>query len=389
MIKTYLYKTFNHFSLLRFILNQIVLPIIHHRLYKWIVFLAERSLLFKFFITFLLHFIWWSHFKRIKEEGEQLLRNYHSPSIPYNKKWVIWDMLFCNVAYGALPEDYLIFEFHLQSALGRRSFITNRLRNDYCRNKKINDITPTPELFTDKFITYQRYKSFYKREIIRLYSTLDIKLFSDFISESPNFICKPINSSKGKGVKVFNTKTNSNETVFALLEEVLSNGPCLIEELIVQAEGLKILHPSSVNTVRCPTLLTQDGVVIFHPVLRMGRGGNVIDNAGAGGILANINPETGLVYTTGADELGYRYISHPDTGINIVGFQVPKWDELCSFVKEISLITPNIKYTGWDLALTDNGWVIVEGNHWGQFLILQTADKTGIRNDFEKLLELI
>jgi hypothetical protein len=41
---------------------------------------------------------------------------------------------------------------------------------------------------------------------------------------------------------------------------------------------------------------------------------------------------------------------------------------------------PHHRYIGWDFALTDDGWVLIEGN-WGQFLS-QYVDKIGLKSKF-------
>ena len=42
-------------------------------------------------------------------------------------------------------------------------------------------------------------------------------------------------------------------------------------------------------------------------------------------------------------------------------------------------------YVAWDFALTDDGWVVIEGN-WGQLLGQQTASQVGVRREFHELI---
>lgn len=161
----------------------------------------------------------------------------------------------------------------------------------------------------------------------------------------------------------------------------------ICEELIIQNEIMAALHPSSINTVRIPTVICKDGVYIFHPVLRIGINDSIVDNGGSGGILANIDTDTGVVYTAGFDESGNRYLVHPNSGIAIVGFQIPKWSEAKQLATELAYTTDN-RYIGWDLALTDNGWVMVEGNDCGEF-IMQIADKVGRKKELDRLVDNI
>lgn len=143
------------------------------------------------------------------------------------------------------------------------------------------------------------------------------------------------------------------------------------------------LHPKSLNTVRIPTIRYDDRVEIIHPFLRMGRGDAVVDNAGAGGIMGNVDVTTGVVYAA-SDELGRAYTQHPDTGVELIGFVIPQWKEAVEQVKEMAMVLPSVRYVGWDMALTKSGWVMIEGNDKGQF-IFQVADRKGFRDEFEKI----
>jgi hypothetical protein len=68
------------------------------------------------------------------------------------------------------------------------------------------------------------------------------------------------------------------------------------------------------------------------------------------------------------------------------GYQIPKWNEAINTAKALANILPNHKYIGWDLALTDNGWIMIEGN-WGTFDYVQMATQKGYRAEFTRLME--
>ncbi len=85
-----------------------------------------------------------------------------------------------------------------------------------------------------------------------------------------------------------------------------------------------------------------------------------------GGFLCPIDQETGIV--KGArDDFTKSHDVHPDTGVRIKRFEVPLWDEAVKLSKELAMVTPSNRWTGWDLALTKDGWVMVEGNHRANF----------------------
>lgn len=161
-------------------------------------------------------------------------------------------------------------------------------------------------------------------------------------------------------------------------------GGYILEELIENDNIMASLHPQSLNTVRIPTVRYDDRVEVMHPFLRMGCGDAFVDNAGSGGIMGNVDIETGTVYAA-ADELGRGYTHHPDSGIELTGFTIPRWQEALELVKRMARVLPSVRYVGWDMALTKNtGWVMIEGNDKGQF-VFQVADRKGFRKEFEKI----
>ena len=121
-------------------------------------------------------------------------------------------------------------------------------------------------------------------------------------------------------------------------------------------------------------------------MIRIGRGDAVVDNGFAGGIVANIDIETGIVCSAGCNEKGERFLVHPDTKIPIIGFQIPEWKSVVDLVNKLAKVVSGNRYTGWDLAFTSNGYIMVEGNARGQFVILQMPNREGLK---KKLFELI
>lgn len=126
-------------------------------------------------------------------------------------------------------------------------------------------------------------------------------------------------------------------------------------------------HPSSLNTIRVATVKFDDGVEVIEAFFRTGRGGNIVDNAGAGGVFGTIDIETGIIDAVG-DEYGNLYEVHPDSGLPIKGFAIPRWEEAKAMAIELADIVKGNRYSGWDLALTENGWIMIEGNARGQFV---------------------
>lgn len=299
------------------------------------------------------------------------------------------DMFFCLLKYGALYNEYFLYQFESKDKKYRNDFITENKR--YIYYNKLN-IQKNKILFDDKWKTYRRFGQYYKREVIRVRNQNDLETFCKFVSRYPVCIFKPLSAALGEGVSVMHIKEINN--IKRLFRELLKKAPFIMEEIIVQNNHMSEFHPQSVNTVRVTTILTGNEttgyeVHLFCPYFRMGQSGSVVDNAGAGGIFAGIDPQTGIVITIGVDEMNNKYTHHPDTGVTIEGFQIPRWEEAVNLAEKLAFMIPANRYIGWDFALTDHGWVLVEGNASAQFNLHQICDLKGRRSELDDLCKLI
>ena len=299
------------------------------------------------------------------------------------KKACINDMVHTYARYGFDFAEYLCFEFENKTKQERLAFVADWEHLGYAcvLNCPEND-----SIFDNKRKTYEKFKKFYRRELVLFESESQIPEFERFTTAHPKFVVKPVDMSCGNGVQIVRTEqyTSKSEWFAKLLEQY---GRFIAEELIVQAEPIAKLHPPSVNTMRIPTVRTNDSVLIVNPVLRVGQGGNCVDNGGAGGIICSVDIQTGRVFAA-ADEHGHKYTTHPHTNEPLVGFQIPKWNEVQALVRELAQVVPNNRYTGWDLALAEDGWLLVEANRRGQF-IWQYSSQKGFRKEINGILKQV
>lgn len=151
------------------------------------------------------------------------------------------------------------------------------------------------------------------------------------------------------------------------LSEILSDIPVIFESEIKQTAQLSAFNESSVNTVRFMTMLYPDGKArLLDTFIKIGRTGKCVDNAGGGGnVDACIDKETGVFkYVIQFD--GYENVKdiekHPDSGAQIAGVKINNWEEIVKEVLHFQECFPFIKAAGWDIALTDDGPVVIEIN---------------------------
>lgn len=299
---------------------------------------------------------------------------------PCERNDYLVDMIYSLHRFGCMYDEYFLMDFEHLNARGRDEFITDKNRWDYYA--ALNG-TEYDLLFRDKAETYKVFKRFYKRDFLLLKTTDDLEAFCAFREKHPSFIVKPCLGSGGRGCFIQQQAAEENSTLFVRL---LTIAPVVLEELIQPDPRFSAFHPGSVNTVRIPTVRYADGSVrVFHPFIRVGVGDSVVDNAASGGIFAPIEPETGIIFQNGITESGTYYFRHPNSGIVFPGFQIPEWDDAVKLVKMLADQVPACRYVGWDCALTTTGWVMVEGNLYGQ-LVDQYATKRGIRRELDEIV---
>lgn len=300
------------------------------------------------------------------------------------KRKQIEDMVRMERKYGFTPSEYLNYRFKDKTEKARLDFVADWVHLGYAcaLNDPKNNL-----LFDNKWLTYNRFKKYYKRELLLCDDNTSFSTFLSFIRKNKVFFCKPVSLSCGKGARIINVSNypDSKKLYTDLLENY--NHQLLMEELIVQSPLLAKFHPNSVNTLRIPTIRLDNGVSIVHPQLRMGQHGSIVDNAGAGGIKGAIDPDTGVILSA-VDNLGHVFSIHPDSGVKIVGTQIPYWEDAKKLVIELAYVVPENRYTGWDLALTDNGWIMVEANRRAQFGFQMSLQK-GFRQEINGFLEAI
>ena len=271
-------------------------------------------------------------------------------------------------------EEYLYFQYEKLSREGRREFVTEVEKVWFCDKVNNKDVF---DIFYNKGKIYSHYSKYYKREACVMMSKDDNDAsMEDFLRRHHEVVIKPIRSSMGKGVMML--RDANVDTLRALMDNYPTG--IIAEEVIHQHPQMAAPHPQSVNTVRITTFIVNGKVNIIRPFMRFGQGSVVVDNGALGGLFAAIDRETGIV-TDVVGKNGKRYILHPDTQMPLVGFQVPRWEEALSLAKELAGVLPFCRFVGWDLALTEEGWIMVEGNSHGQFIGCQLPVSMGCRSE--------
>ena len=103
---------------------------------------------------------------------------------------------------------------------------------------------------------------------------------------------------------------------------------------------------------------------------------------------AQIDNETGIICTVGVDKAGKKYIVHPDSNLTLLGFHVPHWEQIKKCVCAAAKVVPEVRYVGWDVAITDDDRVVlIEGNDRADPDLGQMSDGTGKWPVFKQYME--
>lgn len=297
-----------------------------------------------------------------------------------NKK-LMKDAYYSVIRYNILPVEYFLYDFYKLNDKGRKEFIGNKDR------KVLLDGTGSLEIkkmLTDKYLLYKRFTKYYKREII-LVNKNEYVEFEKFCKKLGKIIIKPYDAMQGSGIRIIDSKMDLKKEWEEMFKDEQKS--YVLEELIVQSEEFAKFHPLSINTVRFATYYNNKNDKVYNAFafVRLGVGDMKVDNLAAGGISAIIDTKTGIIITPAQNMEKKSFLCHPDTNVQIIGFKVPKWDELKKMASELARDVKDYNYISWDFALTDKGWVIVEANARGGLYTVQMHGK-GIRKRIMKII---
>ncbi len=322
-----------------------------------------------------------------KDTAVKAVNKYMPEAAAEEKQKIVQDILNMARKYRFSAEEYFYYHFIDRTEAERSLFCSDLNRVDICES--LNDPRNLP-IFNNKIKTYDLFGRFYGRDVCGVIKgdEAEFHRLVEFVNQHERFIVKPVDSSCGKGIQIVDLSDcrDKEKRIRELMAQYCTNaqGGLIAEELIVQHPEMAQFHPSSVNTVRVATIRYDEGAEAIGSFFRIGRGSSIVDNAGAGGVFGTVDVATGEILAI-ADEFGNSYTNHPDTNIPLVGFVIPQWEKALELAKELAMVIEGNRYAGWDLALTEKGWVMVEGNARGQFL-WQIPVRKGFMPEINRIL---
>jgi len=270
-----------------------------------------------------------------------------------NRFILLLDIVYCGFSYQAGYYDYQEFEFYNLNKAERKTYLTRGKNNEIVR--RFNN-----KAFFDKFENKVEFNKIFDKYLKRdwLYLDNNPEEFIKFIKNHGSIIVKPVDATGGNGVEKF--KFINDEESAKLYNKLIENKQFLVEDCIKQHKDMNHLYSTSVNTLRMFTFIKDGEAHFLQAILKVGNGG-VVDNFSSGGMYTYVDEE-GTAFVEAIDRDDNIFYEHPITKTKIVGFKVPMFKEAVDLVKECSAIIPEVSYVGWDVAISENGPVLVEGN---------------------------
>lgn len=173
-------------------------------------------------------------------------------------------------------------------------------------------------------------------------------------------ILKPSRESgSGRGIAFFRNEEADKLKPFF---EAPAEDDFIVQAVVKQHPALESIHAGSLNTIRICTLLMHDGVHVLSCVLRMGVDKSRVDNGTAGGLSAEIHSDGTLDKYAHTYYTGARCEKHPQ-GLVFEGYEVPCFDKVVETVKNAAQKTGNFRLVSWDMAVDEEGDVLlIEAN---------------------------
>jgi hypothetical protein len=305
-------------------------------------------------------------------------------------KWQFREMDFNRMyyAYGLNIKGRGVNDF-----IGRREFLKIKNRNEKelkkragCENLEYDVITK------DKFI----FNCFLKANNIscaEVFGILKNNVFinadgskfgvEEFLKLYEDFVLKNITLEASEGVFVCKTdaigiEMNGERKSFDSFKEKSSDKIWLVQKIYTSHHKLREINSSALNTTRIVTILRNSEPEYLTGFQAFATGNAKTDSWDKGSVYAGIDAENECLkkygYFNPEDRSSSISDRHPDSGIIFADFKIPYLKDAVNLcIRAHKLLYFNY-VIGWDVAITDEGPIIIEANEKPGMNVVQCLD---------------
>lgn len=193
-----------------------------------------------------------------------------------------------------------------------------------------------------------------------------------------DLILKPTDGEGGDGVVVLE-KVKDVADLTARLPN--SRGVFVVQDRLLPHPSLLGLALDALPTVRIVTMVDEVGApeAVSATFRFASVAGARVDNMKAGGLICAVDLPVGTLGLACKGYGGGDHAVHPVTGATIIGRKLPDWAAAKGLVRRAHAEAfSDYALIGWDVALTPDGPVLIEGNGKPGVLMPQRAARQGL-----------
>lgn len=296
--------------------------------------------------------------------------------------FALWkDVIYSSLKYNISILDYFYFRFYLLNEQERNTYAGTGHMYEF--QIKMNPPSHR-DVLENKILFLEKYKGF----VIRKHGSYDQIASNRALLEqllgntSGKVVAKGSKGQVGAEVKILKTKDYTPDSLLKYMKE---NNLDLLEEYVIQHPDIMAVSPSGLNTIRVFTQI-EDGKLHYLGARFRITINSAVDNMAAGNPAAPIDIATGKVNGPAifSDITMEGIDTHPVTGVKIIGFTVPFWDEIKAMLEKAAFLVPENRSIGWDVAITEKGPELIEGNHNWCKLLWQLPVQKGLKQELSK-----
>jgi Sugar-transfer associated ATP-grasp len=168
-----------------------------------------------------------------------------------------------------------------------------------------------------------------------------------------------------------------------LFDRLIGSRTFLVQSVVRNHPELRSFSPH-LATVRTINLVKTNAIFTPFTLLKIPTAMNIADNYWRpGNMLADVDPENGVIrrVVRGRGRSLEELIHHPETGTKLVGLTLPYWQELRNVNDTCARLYAPVRFNTLDIALTEEGPVVIEVNTGGAFSLPQYATGDGFLTD--------
>jgi hypothetical protein len=223
------------------------------------------------------------------------------------------------------------------------------------------------------------------------------------------FVFKPVWGTEGYQVLVFTGRSPDDRRSFTTLsgdrydakglaQFARKKAPLIREDFSYLIQELVRPHPvladfvgPTLCCVRVVSLIDMAGKpTLLGAVYKLQPGNEGVDHLTHGALGCWVDLETGAL-GPGRSRQHLRWSDViPGTARRFVGFQLPDWDRVKELALRAAMVFPWARSIGWDIAISDHGPVLIEGNaHWSPSLLQIPAPRGLMTGELKAMIDAL